>query len=77
MEKDQDFANQLEKLVNLPDSAAIGVTRQKLLSDIEVEENLEVGDVKQKSKSNGSVELEAATHLKAKNIKIGNLTQES
>ena len=52
------------------------MTRQKILSDIEAEDSVEVGDVKQAAKSGHSVDQEAATNMKAKNIKIGNLTQE-
>ena len=52
------------------------MTRQKILSGLEGEDNIEAGDVKQTTKSKDSVEQEAATNIKAKNIKIGNLTQE-
>lgn len=72
MTEDKALANQLNSLL---DSA--GVKRQEMLSDIEVMSNLEVGDLTQKAQRGSSVEQKMATNLKAENILLGNLTQES
>jgi DNA-binding Xre family transcriptional regulator len=49
---------------------------KKQLSDIVVEEDLEVGDVIQREFGENSSEHFQCTNLKAKSIKIGSLTQE-
>ena len=73
MTEDKALANPLNSLL---DSA--GVRRQEMLSDIEVTSNLEVkGDLTQKAQRGSSVEQKMATNLKAENILLGNLTQES
>jgi transcriptional regulator with XRE-family HTH domain len=59
-----------------PSSEQSSVVPQKLLCDIEVDENLEVGDIIQRAGKENSVEQVIATNVKAKNIKFGNVTQE-
>ena len=54
-----------------------GVIHQEMLSDVEVTSNIEVGDLTQKAQRGSAVEQKMATNLKAENIKLGNLTQES
>ena len=54
-----------------------GVTRQKMMSGIEVTGNLEAKDLIQKAKPGNYVEQEMVTNSKAGNMKFGNLTQES
>ncbi len=75
MTEDEALATQLDSLMLPLDSA--GVKRLEMLSGVEVTSNLEVGDLSQKAPRGSSVELKMATNLKAENIKLGNLTQES
>jgi hypothetical protein len=48
-----------------------------MLSDIDLPGDLVVGDLVQRSKLGRPVKQVMATKLKAKNVKLGNLTQES
>lgn len=75
MTEDQVLATQLNSLMPPLDSA--GVKRQEMLNSVEVTGNLEVGDLTQKTQRGSSAEQKMATNLKAENIKLGNLTQES
>lgn len=73
--EDKASATQLHDSIPLD---SLGVRRQEMLSDIEVTSNLEVkGDLTQKAQRGSSVEQKMATNLKAENILLGNLTQES
>jgi hypothetical protein len=76
MEDYEAFANELTELLKSLESKGGSSTRQKMLSGIEAGETLEAGNATQKSKQVGSVNQEMATNLTAKNIKLGNLTQE-
>lgn len=75
MTEDKALATQLNSLMLPLDSA--GVKRQEMLSDVEVTSNIEVGDLTQKAQRASAVEQKMATNLKAENLKLGNLTQES
>lgn len=75
MTEDEMLATQSTSLT-LPLDLA-GVKRQEMLTCIEVMGNLEVGDLNQKAQHGSSVEQKMATNLKAENILLGNLTQES
>jgi hypothetical protein len=75
MDEDREFATQLQAL--LAQLEAAGVVRQVMASGIEVEGDLELGDMSQKASRGGSVEQEMLTNVTAKNIRSGNLSQES
>ena len=75
MEEDGEFANQLQEL--LAQMEAAGVVRQVMASGIEVVGDLEAEDMSQKASRGGSVEQEILTNVKAQNIRLGNLSQES
>jgi hypothetical protein len=55
----------------------VGGNCQEMLSDIDLPGDLVVGDLVQRSKLGRPVKQVMATKLKAKNVKLGNLTQES
>lgn len=75
MEEDGDFATQLQEL--LAQLEAAGVVRQVMASGIEVAGDLEAENMSQKASRGGSVEQEILTNVKAQNIRLGNLSQES
>lgn len=75
MEEDQDFATQLQEL--LAQLEVAGVVRQVMASNFEIPGDLELGDLSQKTSHSGSVEQEMLTNVKAQNIRLGNLSQES
>lgn len=75
MEEDREFAAQLQEL--LMQLEAAGVVRQVMASGIEVAGDLEAEDLSQKASRGGSVEQEMLTDVKAENIRLGNLSQES
>lgn len=66
MSKDTEFAQKLEKLVDQS-----GLVRQEMLVGIETE-NLDIKNMKQ----TGSADQTMAKNIKAKRIKIGDMTQE-
>ena len=71
--KDDAFARNLAELVKyikLPESVS-----QEVLTDVETED-LEVGNINQRTKQGNSIEQTIAKNLKAKSIKIGDMTQE-
>ena len=53
------------------------LSSQKILSEISVEGNIEVESMHQDSTSGSQANQEMATNIKAKNIKVGNLSQKS
>jgi len=76
LSKDKNFANEIAELLKqlkTEDNEAI----QRALVDIKVEENLEVGNVIQKSSGQSNSTQEVAKNIQGKNIKIGNITQEN
>jgi hypothetical protein len=75
MKEDGEFATQLQELLSRLEAA--GVVRQVMASGIEVAGDLEAGDMSQKANRSGSVEQEMLTNVKAQNIRLGNLSQES
>lgn len=75
MEEDAGFATQLKEL--LSQLEAVGIVRQVMASGIEVVGDLEAEDMTQKANRSSSVEQEMLTDVKAQNIRIGNLSQES
>jgi len=75
LEEDAGFAEQLKDLLAQLESA--GVVRQVMASSIEVSGDLEAADMSQKASRGSSVEQEMLTDVKAQNIKLGNLSQES
>lgn len=75
---DSDEALTDSSFASLPKALELaGVNHQEMLSDVEVTSNIEVGDLTQKAQRGSAVEQKMATNLKAENIKLGNLTQES
>ena len=52
-----------------------GLFRQEMLTDVETE-SLEVGNMNQRTKQGDSIEQTMAKNLKAKSIKIGDMTQQ-
>ncbi len=76
MIEDESFFKELTELLEQLQISE-GKTVQVMLSNINVTDNLEVGDMKQNSTNAGkSVKQTMATDIKAKNVKLGNLTQE-
>jgi hypothetical protein len=81
-----DIAPALGSDEALPDGASAslpkplesaGVIHQEMLSDIDLQGDLEAGNLFQKSERGRPGKQVMATKLKAKNVKLGNLTQES
>jgi hypothetical protein len=75
MEDDDGYAAELQNLVNQLKSA--GVVRQVMASGLEVEETLEAGDMTQTVSGGTEVEQHMVTDVIAKNVKIGDMTQET
>jgi hypothetical protein len=75
MEEDAGFAAELKDLLAQLESA--GVVRQVMASGIDVTGDFEAADMSQKASRGGSVEQEMLTDVKAQNIRLGNLSQES
>jgi len=75
MNEDETFANKLRELVK--QLQVDERVRQVILSGIELSGDLEAEDITQKSMRGGSVKQEMLKDIKAQNIKLGNLTQES
>ena len=73
--EDTGFAAELKELLGQLEAA--GVVRQVMASGIAVSGDLEAGDMSQKASRGGSIEQEMLTDVKAQNIKLGNLSQES
>jgi hypothetical protein len=69
------FATQLRAL--LAQLEAAGVVKQKMASDLDVSGDLEAESMSQKASRGGSGEQEMLTNVKAQNIKLGKLSQES
>jgi hypothetical protein len=73
---DSAFANQLQQLVEQLQAQDSGV-RQVILSGIEASGDVTAKDITQKATRDGSVEQEMLTQVKANNIDVGNLNQET
>jgi hypothetical protein len=76
MDADEAFANKLKELVQQLQAQDERI-RQVVLSEIELSGDLKAKDISQKVTRDGSVEQEMLKHVKATNIELGNLTQES
>lgn len=67
-----------DSLTSLPKPLeSAGVIHQEMLSDIDLQGDLEAGDLVQRAERGRPAKQVMATKLKAKNVKLGNLTQES
>jgi hypothetical protein len=75
LEEDAGFAAKLKEV--LAQLEAAGVVRQVMASGIELSGDLEAGDMSQKASRGSSIEQEMLTDVKAQNIRLGNLSQES
>ena len=75
MEEDEDYAAQLQDLVD--QLKAAGVVRQVMASGLDVEETLEAGAMTQTASGGADVEQRMVTDVKAKNVKIGDMKQET
>ena len=75
MEEDGEFATQLQELLAQLETA--GVVRQVMAGNFEISGDLELGNLSQKASRGGSVDQEMLTNVKAQNIRLGNLSQES
>ncbi len=73
--EDETFANHLKELVNQLESSEI--IRQVMASGIEISGDLEAEDMSQKATRSSSVQQEMLKDVKAQNLKLGNLSQES
>lgn len=73
--EDETFANHLKELMKQLEAA--GVIRQIMASGIEVSGNLEAEDMSQKATRGSSVEQQMLKDIKAQNVRLGNLNQES
>jgi hypothetical protein len=75
IEEDEGYAALLQDLVN--QLKAAGVVRQVMASRLEVEETLEAGAMTQTAAGGADVEQHMLTDVTAKNIKIGDMKQET
>jgi len=75
MEEDAGFAAELKDLLAQLESA--GVVRQAMASSIELTGDFEAEDMVQEASRGSLVEQEMLTDVKAQNIRLGNLSQES
>jgi hypothetical protein len=79
MSEDEGFAAQLQDL--LAQLEAAGAVRQVMASGIEVTGDFEAKEMRQKTGQQedgaGSIEQEMLTNVKAQNIRLGKLSQES
>ncbi len=73
--EDETFSHQIQELIEQLKST--GVIRQVMASGIELSADLEAEDMNQKATLGSSVEQEMLKDIKAQNIKLGNLNQES
>ncbi|WP_228059794.1 hypothetical protein [Plectonema radiosum] len=73
--EDETFAHQIRESIKQLEST--GVIRQVMASNIELSGDLEAEDMNQKATFGSSVEQEMLKDIKAQNIKLGNLSQES
>jgi hypothetical protein len=76
MDADKAFAQKLGELVQQI-QAQDETIRQVILSEIELTGDLKAKDIRQKATRDSSVEQEMLKQVKAQNIELGNLTQES
>ena len=76
MDADEAFANKLKELVQQLQAQDERI-RQVVLSGIELSGDLKAKDISQKATRDGSVEQEMLKQVKATNIELGNLNQES
>ncbi|MBD2616312.1 hypothetical protein H6G94_34615 [Nostoc punctiforme FACHB-252] len=76
IDADSAFANQLKELVQKIQAQDEKV-RQIVLSEIELSGDLKAKDISQKATRGGSVEQEILKDVKAQNIELRNLTQET
>lgn len=75
VEEDQVYANQLRELMVRLEQA--GVVRQMMASGIDIDGELEVESMRQTATRGGDVQQEMLTNMKAKSIKLGDVSQES
>jgi hypothetical protein len=75
MEEDESYAAQLQTLVN--QLKAAGVVRQVMASGLEVAETLEAGAMTQTASGGADVKQHMLTDVTAKNIKIGDMKQDT
>jgi hypothetical protein len=75
MEEDESYAAQLQTLVN--QLKAAGVVRQVMASGLEVAETLEAGAMTQTASGGEDVKQHMLTDVTAKNIKIGDMKQDT
>ena len=75
LSEDAGFAAELKEL--LAQLEAAGVVRQVMASGIEMTGDFEAGELRQKASHGSSVEQEMLTDVKAQNIRVRKLSQES
>ena len=73
--EDESFSHRIQELMKKLEST--GAIKQVMASGIELSADLEAEDMKQKATPGTSVEQEMLKDIKAQNIKLGNLSQES
>ena len=76
MDADEAFANKLKELIQQLQAQDERV-RQILLSEIELSGDLKAKDISQKATRSGAVEQEMLKDVKAQNIDVGDLSQET
>lgn len=76
MDADEAFANKLKELIQQLQAQDERV-RQVVLSEIELSGDLKAKDISQKATRSGAVEQEMLKGVKAQNIDVGNLNQET
>jgi predicted nucleotidyltransferase len=76
IDKDSDFLVSLLEFLKKIDELHI-LPSQEMLSNLEVEETIEVKTMLQESTQEGQINQKMGTNIKAKNIKFGDLSQKS
>lgn len=73
--EDESFSRHIQELMKQLEST--GAIKQVMASNIELSADLEAEDMNQKATPGTSVEQEMLKDIKAQNVKLGNLSQES
>ena len=73
--EDESFSRQIQELMKQLESK--GAIKQVMASGIELSADLEAENMNQKATLGTSVEQEMLKDIKAQNVKLGNLSQES
>jgi hypothetical protein len=73
--RDEEIAALMEELAVMVRSQNPNLRRMVVLSQVEVEDAIEIGDVEQESQSGEGANMAVAERVKAKSLKIGDVMQ--